>query len=409
MTPTPPSVSRSVSARPSQPESRWLEAALRAFVIPYDPSVARVEADVWESWATNASTEVEQLVLETAVRLARLERTSEAQVPDSLGDLGREMLSSLEAATVAGTTGILEGYIQARRTVLFGLDDLPVGPRSVLLAGKSPKFQGRAVAHRAVLLAAIERHAANVPVWRWLARWYGALDLAQGRAIEDLATFQWGQVAFAWLIRLGSPSRFVHYAWAVVDRIAAASVCYTRRTKDFQTLTLTSLRGTGVEDPARRDLPAPPGIMHSIPLTVPEMWNARLSFRSPDRAPEGVIDLETRFAAFELEINFPDPVWTHMPNGEHALTYILPDTPGQPRRDESVTPRRAPNRRRLPKHRRQFYEESGIQPTNADVVPSAVVNILDDPPRFGSPFLGDVVVRDPRRVLIRRVNALPPL
>lgn len=397
MTPRAKSSSAAAVTGPSPLELLWLDAALRALIIPFDPAVARIEADVWGEWAENADDATDRIVLGAAARLAREERTSEAVTPEASPDHGVGALTYPAASVELASSGVLEGYMQARQTVLFGPEDIPVarfeaGVRSPITVG------GHAAAHRTVLLAAIERHAANVPVWRWLARWYGALSLASGRAIEDLNTFQWGQEAFSLTMQVGVNAPFIRAAWSVIDRIAAASVCYTKRSADFTRFTLTSLRGTGLPDPERAPLPARPGVMHSIPLTHGEMWNAVMSFRSPDRGPEMVPAPETRFRAFELEVELPEPVWAHMPTGQQALRTIHPDIPGEPRTPlKSVGP--APSSRR---------KNAAVNVLPADT-PYGVIDILDDPPRYGSPFLGDVEVRDERRAKIRHIRTLPRL
>ena len=368
----------------------WVQAVLRALIIPFDPAVARVEADVWDEWASNAPPNTtEQLVLATAARLAKTEQTSEARVPPALDTMSGDMLANPTGPAMLAATGVLEGYVQARQTVLLGPDDVPVGlSESQEIETSSSRAAGRASAHRA-----IEHHAANVPVWRWLARWYGSLSLAQGHTIEDLNTFGWGQVAFSLSIRIGAASPFVREAWAVIDRMAAASVCYTKRSADFAIFTLMSLRGTAGAEPVRAPLPAPPGVMHSIPLTLGEIWDATKLFRSPDRAPEDVFTNPAKFHAYELEVRAPDPTWAHMPSGRKALKEIQPNIPGN-EKERQQDSRVAHSSRRAHEARESRF---------------SVMAILDDPPRFGSPFLGEIAVRDEDRATTRLLKNLPPL
>ncbi len=373
----------------------WVQAVLRSLIIPFDPGVARVEADVWDEWASNAPLDsTERLVLATAAHLAKTEQTSEARIPPALDTMGGDMLANPTGPAKLAATGVLEGYVQARQTVLLGPDDVPVGlSGSQEVETNYSRAVGRASAHRAVLLNAIEHHAANVPVWRWLARWYGSLSLAQGHTIEDLNTFGWGQVAFSLSIRIGVTNPFVREAWSVIDRMAAASVCYTKRSADFAIFTLMSLRSTGEAEPMRAPLPAPPGVMHSIPLTLGEIWDATKLFRSPDRAPEDVFKNPPKFHAYELELRAPDPTWAHMPSGRKALKEIHPNVPGKEKE-------RHP-RSRVTRSSRGVHEERESR--------FSVMAILDDPPRFGSPFLGEIAVRDEDRVTARLLKSLPPL
>jgi hypothetical protein len=342
-------------------------------------------------------------------QIAKTEHTSEARIPPQREDLasGCEMLAHPMASEALAASGVLDGYVQARQTVLFGPEDIPVnraehGPGQIAFFQRS----GRAAAHRAVLLAAIERHAANVPVWRWLARWYGALGLAQGQAIEDLNTFGWGQTAFSLTARLGASAPFVRDAWSVIDRLAAASVCYTKRSADFSRFTLTALRGTGEPVAPCTPLPARPGVMHSVPLTLSEMWNATKSFRSPDRAPDDVFECTERYHAYELEVEAPEPVWAHMPNGLRALKEIQPDVPGEVRTIGTQEPKRAP---RNEEGAAQGSSDKRSSTVLMDDPPNGVINILDDPPRYGSPFLGEVEIREESRVVIKPVTVLPTL
>ncbi|MGI8546539.1 MAG: hypothetical protein ACR2M1_04275 [Gemmatimonadaceae bacterium] len=382
-------------------EAEWLDAALRALIIPVDPAVSRVESDIWGEWAINATDDIERIVLEAAARIARMEQSSERRTPPVPEDVNSAVLADRPAAMLLGPSGVMEGFVQARQMVLFGLDDLPVGrPDAVPSDMAIKRASGHAAAHRSVLLRAIEMHAANVPVWRWLSRWYGALALENGRAIEGLNTFGWAQSAYSCTLHLGVMNSFVQSTWAVIDRIAAASVCYTRRSADFTRFTLTSLRGTGLADALRPALPAPRGVMHSIPLTVGEVWNGQMAFRSPDRAPADVFATSAKFHAFELEVVLPEPVWAHMPSGQQALKDIQPHVPGKPR--ITFTP---PEPKRLSKRR---TGDAVPGPVAVDIG-YGVIDILDDPPRYGSPFLGEVIVRDPERAVVRPVLTLPQL